>query len=81
MEPITPNLQRSIIGNLVELLTDMTLQGAARGELARVIYHSMVVIYAEQYNLNWKQSAIDHGIAALETKYQPSENGEETSDE
>ena len=34
----------------------------------------MVVIDAEKHNLNYKQSAIDHGIAALKLKYQGGTN-------
>lgn len=58
------------MGDVSNLITDMTIQGAAPNEIARAVRHSMVVIDAEKHNLNWKQSAIDNGIAQLKTKYQ-----------
>lgn len=59
--------QMGIISNLI---TDMTLKGATQDELARAVRHSMVVIDAEKHKLDYKQSEIDNGIAALKKKYQ-----------
>lgn len=59
--------QMGIISNLI---TDMTLKGASSDELARAVRHSMVVIDAEKHGLDYKQSEIDNGIAALKKKYQ-----------
>ena len=64
--------QMGVISNLI---TDMTLAGASTEELARAVKHSMVVIDAEKHNLNYKQSEIDNGIAALHKKYQGKETG------
>lgn len=65
--------QMGVISNLI---TDMTIKGATDSELARAVKHSMVVIDAEKHGLDWKQSEIDNGIAALKKKYQGSvENG------
>jgi hypothetical protein len=58
------------MGEISNLITDMTIHGASHQELARAVRHSMVVIDAEKHRLNWKQSAIDNGIAQLKTKYQ-----------
>lgn len=58
------------MGNVSNLITDMTLQGAAPNDLARAVRHSMVVIDAEKHSLNYRQSAIDNGIAGLKEKYQ-----------
>ena len=58
------------MGDISNLITDMTIQGANEGELARAVRHSMVVIDAEKHKLNYKQSAVDNGIAALKTRYQ-----------
>jgi hypothetical protein len=58
------------MGEVSNLITDMTIHGATHQELARAVRHSMVVIDAEKHKLNWKQSAIDNGIAQLKTKYQ-----------
>lgn len=58
------------MGNITNLIADMTIRGANTTELARAVRHSMVVIDAEKHNLNYKQSAIDNGIANLKEKYQ-----------
>ena len=58
------------MGNVSNLITDMTIKGATDRELAQAVRHSMVVIDAEKHELNWKQSAIDNGISALKRKYQ-----------
>lgn len=67
----TTNLQ---MGNISNLITDMTIKKATPSELARAVRHSMVVIDAEKHKLNYKQSEIDNGIAALKTKYQGGAN-------
>ena len=59
--------QMGVISNLI---TDMTLAGASRDELARAVRHSMVVIDAEKHSLNYKQSEIDNDIESLKKKYQ-----------
>ena len=58
------------MGDISNLITDMTIKGAAPNELARAVRHSMVVIDAEKHGLNYKQSALDNGIKDLKTKYQ-----------
>lgn len=58
------------MGDVSNLITDMTIQGASANEIARAVKHSMVVIDAEKHNLNYKQSAIDNGISQLKEKYQ-----------
>ena len=61
------------MGDVSNLITDMTIKGATDDELCRAVRHSMVVIDAEKHNLNYKQSYIDHGIGELKKKYQGSE--------
>lgn len=63
------NKQRQM-GDVSNLITDMTIKGASPDEICRAVRHSMVIIDAEKHNLNWKQSYIDNGIAALKEKYQ-----------
>lgn len=67
MSTRTKQVEMGVVSNLI---TDMTIQGANSTELARAVRHSMVVIDAEKHNLNYRQSAIDNGIAQLKTKYQ-----------
>jgi DNA-binding CsgD family transcriptional regulator len=59
--------QMGVVSNLI---TDMTLGGATKDELARAVRHSMVVIDAEKHKLDYKQSEIDNNISGLKKKYQ-----------
>lgn len=68
-------LKGTEMGKVSNLITDMTIKGAPNDEIVRAVRHSMVVIDAEKHSLNYKQSAIDNGIAALKKKYQSKENG------
>lgn len=63
------------MGDVSNLITDMTIKGAPFDELARAVRHSMVVIDAEKHHLDYKRSAVDHGIPALKEKYQDSKRG------
>lgn len=58
------------MGNVSNLIMDMTLKGAGPDELAAAVRHSMVVIDAEKHHLDWKQSEIDNHIRDLKKKYQ-----------
>lgn len=61
------------MGEVSNLITDMTIKGAPMPDIIRAVKHSMVVIDAEKHNLNWKQSEIDNGIRALKKEYQGGE--------
>ena len=74
MPRMTKTMKGLQMGSVSNLITDMTIQGAPVPEITRAVKHSMVVIDAEKHNLNYKQSAIDHGIAALKLKYQGGAN-------
>ena len=63
------------MGDISNLITDMTIRGASPSELARAVQHSMVVIDAEKHDLNYRQSAIDFNIKQLKVKYQNRANG------
>ena len=62
------------MGDVSNLITDMTIGGASSSELARAVRHSMVVIDAEKHYLNWRQSANDNNIKQLKEKYQGGAN-------
>lgn len=64
------------MGQVSNLITDMTIKGASDAELARAVRHSMVVIDANKHKLNYKLSAEQNGIAELKKKYQ-SETGDD----
>ncbi|QBZ73618.1 helix-turn-helix DNA-binding domain protein [Streptomyces phage RosaAsantewaa] len=72
MDARTKGIQMGLVSNLI---TDMTIQGAPMDHIERAVKHSMVVIDAEKHKLNYKQSAIDNGIASLMKKYQGRSTG------
>jgi predicted transcriptional regulator len=63
------------MGQISNLITDMTIGGATHEELARAVRHSMVVIDAEKHGLDYKRSANENSISALKKKYQPGRYG------
>lgn len=72
---LTPKGKQKQMGDISNLITDMTIKGATDNEIARAVRHSMVVIDAEKHNLNYKQSAADNGIPELKRKYQLKDDG------
>lgn len=72
MKPMTEKTKQIQMGDVSNLITDMTIRGAPHHEIAAAVRHSMVVIDAEKHKLNYRQSYIDNGIAHLKEKYQGS---------
>lgn len=70
MPKTTDREKQRLMGEVSNLITDMTIRGAPQSDIARAVRHSMVVIDAEKHNLNWRQSAKDNGINDLKEKYQ-----------
>lgn len=70
MPKMSKKAKQQKMGDISNLITDMTIKGASTDEIARAVRHSMVVIDAETHNLNYKQSYVDNGVAALKKKYQ-----------
>lgn len=62
------------MGDVSNLITDMTIKGAPFNDIARAVRHSMVVIDAEKHHLDYKQSAKDNGIRELKKEYQGKTN-------
>ena len=62
--------KQKLMGDVSNLITDMTIKGANEAELARAVKHSMVVIDAEKHHLDYKQSFRDNNIAKLKEDYQ-----------
>lgn len=75
IKPMTEHTKGVKMGEVSNLITDMTIKGATIDELSRAVRHSMVVIDAEKHNLDYRQSAIDNGISALSARYQNSARG------
>lgn len=70
MKVMTKANTQEQMGEISNLITDMTLAGAKTSEIARAVKHSMVVIDAAKHKLDYKQSEKDNGIAELKKKYQ-----------
>lgn len=70
MKVMDSSTKQREMGQVSNLITDMTIKGASTPELARAIRHSMVVIDAEKHELNYRESARVNGIAQLKEKYQ-----------
>lgn len=70
---MTNRVKQQEMGNISNLITDMTIKGATASEIARAVKHSMVVIDAEKHHLDYKRSAIENGILELKKKYQGGE--------
>jgi len=67
-------LEQREMGDISNLITDMTIKGAELDEIANAVRHSMVVIDTAKHGLNYKQSYIDHNIANLKKRYQGGAN-------
>ena len=58
------------MGEITNLITDMSIKGANPDDLARAVKYSMVVIDAPKHKLDYKRAQKELGIAELKKKYQ-----------
>jgi hypothetical protein len=70
MPKLSPGGKQRLMGDVSNLITDMTIRLAPKEDLARAVKHSMFVIDAEKHNLNYKKSYTDNNIADLKARYQ-----------
>jgi DNA-binding CsgD family transcriptional regulator len=70
MPTLKENHKQKLMGEVSNLITDMTLKGATHDQLARAVRHSMVVIDATKHNLNYKLSEERNGIKQLKEEFQ-----------
>lgn len=70
MDVMTEKMKPKHMGDITNLVSDMTTLKASQDEVARAIRHSMVVIDSPKHKLDYKRSAQENGIAQLKTKYQ-----------
>jgi DNA-binding CsgD family transcriptional regulator len=73
LPPMKDRTKQRQMGDISNLITDMTIMGATSDELCKAVKHSMVVIDAQKHSLDYKKSAIDNGIPGLKKKYQGGE--------
>lgn len=73
---IMTNTQKQM-GEVSNLITDMTLKGAGLDDISAAVRHSMVVIDAEKHKLDYIQSEKDNNIKELKNIWQGhyNENG------
>lgn len=76
MRFLKKDMQQRKMGEVSNLIMDMTLKGADDDDIAKATRHSMVIIDAVKHDLNYEQSYKDNDIRALELKYK----GHETED-
>lgn len=69
--------KQRLMGEVSNLITDMTIKGANTDQIVRAVKHSMVVIDAQKHHLDYKQSAKDFNIKELKEEFQDNgiENG------
>ena len=70
MPELKSSAKQRLMGDISNLITDMSIKRAGTDEVARAVRHSMVVIDAEKHALNYPASHRANGIAGLKTKYQ-----------
>ena len=63
------------MGEITNLITDMSIKGANPEDLTKAVKYSMVVIDAPKHKLDYKRAAKDLGISELKKRYQTDENG------
>lgn len=66
---ISPRFKQTEMGNVSNMITDMTIKGASNDELVRAVKYSMVVIDSEKHHLDWKQAKSDLAVNELQKKY------------
>lgn len=67
---MTDRTKQREMGEVSNLITDMTVGGANFPEIARAVKHSMVAIDAQKHSLDYKQSFRDNRIRDLKLQYQ-----------
>lgn len=70
MRYMTKSDTQKQMGEISNLITDMTLAGADQKDLAKAVRHSMCVIDAEKHKLDYKRSEKENDIESLKNKYQ-----------
>lgn len=66
------------MGEITNLITDMSIQRANPTDLAKAVKYSMVVIDAAKHKLDWKRAYKDFNIGELKKRYQGESGGVST---
>lgn len=73
-EALTKKNKGRPMGEVSNLITDMTIKKASDEEIARAVKYSMVVIDSPKHDLDYKAAYKEYGIEELKKKYQPNPN-------
>ncbi len=73
---ISVSHKNEVMGEVSNLITDMTIKEARPNEIIRAVKYSMVVIDSEKHNLDYKKAERDFDIKSLKKKYQAHPNAE-----
>lgn len=63
------------MGEITNLITDMSIKGANAEDLTKAVKYSMVVIDAPKHKLDWRKAYDDLDIADLKKRYQTNGGG------
>lgn len=75
MKVMKDSSKGSHMGQITNLITDMSIKGASDDELTRAVKYSMVVIDAPKHELDYKRAYKELNIAELKDIYQPDPEG------
>lgn len=67
---ISGSAKQKKMGEVTNLITDMTIKGADWEEIGRATKHSMVIIDSEKHHLDYQKSYKENGIKELKKIYQ-----------
>ena len=71
---MSEDIKGKYMGEVSNLIMDMTLKGASEDEIVRATKYSMTVIDAPKHKLNYQACYKEQGIAELEKKYKTTIN-------
>ena len=69
-DTISKEYTQNKMGEVSNLITDMTIKNAPQSDIASAVRHSMVIIDAHKHKLDWRLSEKENRIDALRKRYQ-----------
>ena len=72
---LTSSQKQHLMGDVSNLITDMTIKNASHEKIARAVRHSMAIIDAEKHPIDWKESERQNGIRKLKEEFQMRPDG------
>lgn len=69
-DTISKEYTQNKMGEVTNLVTDMTIKGAPQSDIAKAVKHTMVMIDAHKHKLDWRLSEKENHIGVLRKRYQ-----------